>query len=88
MPRGEYGQATPCRRIIRGAMKMEFDSKQIHRYLSLIKNLEAQMMTYRVVYEYAVNSGRFPELPQRLEQAREVSQVEANRKYDEALQTL
>jgi hypothetical protein len=71
-------------------MKMEFDSKQIHNYLSLIKGFESELLAYRVVYEFVSRSGLFPvgELANRLIQARASVQQEMDEKYNETLRTL
>ncbi|MDQ1386676.1 MAG: hypothetical protein QOF56_130 [Acidobacteriaceae bacterium] len=69
-------------------MKMEFDSEQIHRYLKSLKALEAELLAYRLVYEFVRDSGRFSlhELVARLTEAKVVVQPEMDEKYDEALQ--
>jgi hypothetical protein len=80
----------PMRCIIRAAMKMEFDSEQIHRYLKLIKSLEGEVLAYRSVYEFVRDSERFSvhELVSRLTEAKAAVQQEMDSKYDEALQML
>jgi hypothetical protein len=71
-------------------MKMDFDSEQMHRYVSVIKSLEIELSAFRVVYEYVVDSRRFSghELMTQLLQARTIAQQEMDAKYGEVLETL
>jgi hypothetical protein len=71
-------------------MKIEFDSEHIHRYLKSLKALEAELLAYRLVYEFVFDSGRFSqhELVTRLTEAKAVVQPEMDEKYDESLQRL
>jgi hypothetical protein len=71
-------------------MKMEFDSEQIHRYLTLLKSLEGEALAYRLLYEFVRDSERFPlhELTARLTEAKASVRQEMNAKYDEAIRML
>jgi hypothetical protein len=71
-------------------MKMEFDSMEVHKSLSLMKQIEALMLSYRLVFEFVAESGHFDKLVlySKLKEAEATVQSQMNEKYDAALRTL